>query len=257
MKVTFKICPYKPGSAGARHLKAALEKLVGYTVERVGADYELDDNVWVVNWGAGHYIGAARRGAKNVKVLNPASKIVSCINKIDFFEALNGSDVCLPRWTTRKHIALQWAEAGKTIYCRGDVEGRDGRGISVASSPEDVVNAHLYTVAIPADDEYRVHVFRNKPIFDLIKVHHRPTKAQLQVRTGGNGWNFHRDVTAPAAVTKQAILVSRTLGLDFCAVDILYAAGADVATVLEANSAPELGPWTSAAYARELVALTK
>ena len=257
MKVTFKICPYKPGSAGARHLKAALEKLVGYTVERVGADYELDDNVWVVNWGAGHYIGAARRGAKNVKVLNPARKIVSCINKIDFFQLVSGTDVRIPRWTTRQRIAEQWAEEGKTVYCRQDVEGRDGSGIVVAAKPAQIVPSHLYTVGIPADDEYRIHVFQHKPIFDLIKVHHRPTKAQLQVRTGGNGWNFHRDVTAPAAVTKQAVLTSRSLGLDFGAVDILYDAGSDVATVLEANSAPELGPWTSAAYARELVALTK
>jgi len=170
---------------------------------------------------------------------------------------MRDTEVNLPPWTVSGTTAVSWAKAGKSVYCRGDLEGRDGRGIVIATNPTQVVHSDLYTTGIEADQEYRVHVFKHKPIFDLVKWHDNPSKKNQLIRTGGNGWQYSRDVVVPEAAKEQAVLTSRALQLDFCAVDLLYNTKTEKATVLEANSAPELGPWTSAAYAKELVALTK
>jgi len=254
-KVIFKICPYKPKSAGARYLAEALEELLGYPVERVTHDYQVADNVWLINWGSGDYYAERQAGAKNTKVLNPAHKIVRCINKTDCFRVLAETDVSLPQWTLRHATARRWAEAGHVVYCRGDVEGMDGRGLQVATSPASLTEASLYTRGEESTHEYRVHVFKHMPIFDLLKWHEQPTKAANRVRTGGNGWEFTRHCVMPPLVRQQAVLTSRALDMDFCAVDILWNQSTNRPTVLEVNSAPELGPWTSVAYAKHLAAL--
>ena len=253
--ITFKIQSYNAKSAGARYLRQALRKHLGYEPEMVPPDYVIPSNTWVINWGNGSYPGERAERAKNTKVINPMNTILPCINKVDFFRVMENCDVNLPDWTQRRSVAERWCSQGDTLYCRETAEGRDGQGIVIATRPSQLIAARLYTIAVPSTEEFRVHVFRNKPIFDLLKWHENPTKQAQQVRTGSQGWEYTRDCRVPASGHKQAVAVAKALGVDFCAVDLLYNAKTDVSTVLEANSAPELGPWTSAAYARELVAL--
>ena len=256
-KIVFKICPYKPSSAGAQNLKEALEELLPYSVERVTPDYRIKSNEWIINWGNGNFRAERQDDVVNTKVINSARKVCYCINKLDFFRILEDEDVVIPRWTTRSDIARKWVSEGTPVYCRGDIEGRDGRGIQIATTSKEIIPAHLYTAKIESDQEFRVHVFKHKPIFDLIKRHHKPTKENNLVRSGSNGWNYHRDITLPDIAHQEAIKTSKALGMDFCAVDILWNSKTRIATVLEANSAPELGPWTRAAYAKEFINLTK
>jgi hypothetical protein len=162
---------------------------------------------------------------------------------------MDDAGVSIPRWTESMEQAREWIRDGMSVYCRTDTEGRDGRGIVVANKLSEMVAARLYTLAVPSTEEFRVHVFQHRPIFDLVKHHHHPSKTDIQVRSGSNGWNYHRDVVVPPVVKELAVDVSRALGMDFCAVDLLYDARTRQAVALEANSAPELGPWTSAAYA--------
>ena len=253
--ITFKLHSYNPKSAGARYLRRALAAKLGYEPEMVSPDYLIPSNIWVINWGDGSYRGEREERAKNTRVINPMHTILPCINKVDFFSIMAEYAVNLPDWTTKRSTAERWCAAGETIYCRETAEGKDGVGIVIATRPSQIVAARLYTCAVPSTDEYRVHVFREKPIFDLLKWHENPTKQAQQIRTGSQGWEYTRDCRVPASGRKQAAIVAKALGVDFCAVDLLYDSKTDTSTVLEANSAPELGPWTSAAYATELVAL--
>lgn len=252
----FVVAPYKMGSASARHLITTLSEKVGYQVKKVDQEYEIQPGDWVINWGNGYFL--ARGLTAKSKLFNPRNKIALCVNKVDFFKTCRlDKKINLPDWTTHYKEALDWAGDKKLVYCREDVEGRDGRGIFIAERPSQVTACQLYTVGVPSDYEYRVHVFAHKPIFDLEKVHKHPTKEQNRIRSGSNDWHYHRDIEMPKECHEQATRVSQALGMDFCAVDILYDSKTRTATVLEANTAPELGPWTSAAYARQFISLTR
>lgn len=253
----FKIVQYQPKSSGGFQLKKALENLVSYEVIREDVDYHIRSNEWVINWGAGHWRGYKESGATGTRIINPAAKLCLCINKIDFFLIMDDAGVTIPDWTTIGGTAQRWSKEGIKVYCRQDVEGRDGSGIVVANRPAEMADAPLYTQAVEATDEYRVHLFGHKPIFDLEKWKEDATEKDRDVRTGGNGWVYIRDTTVPEGAKNEAIKASKAIGMDFCAVDLLYNSKTGRGTVLEMNSAPELGPWTSKAYARELVALTK
>ena len=90
----------------------------------------------------------------------------------------------------------------------------------------------------------------------MVKYHENHTNTNNLVRSGSNGWHYSREVVIPEEAKDEAIKASRALGMDFCAVDMLYDSKTRVTTILEANSAPELGPWTSKAYAKEFIKLT-
>lgn len=254
---TFKIVPYKHASAGARHLKKALDAVLPYEVIREQPDYYIKSNEWIINWGAGHFRGYKEEGATGTRILNPAHKLCICINKIDFFRAMDAEGVNIPKWTTSSTTAAKWVAGGVKTYCRTEIEGKDGSGIVVARKQSELVSSPLYTQAVDATEEYRVHIFQHKPIFDLEKWKEHATQTEKDIRTGGMGWIYVRDTVVPDGAKAEAIKASKALGMDFCAVDLLYNTKTGQGTVLEMNSAPELGPWTSKAYAKELVALLK
>ena len=254
MAPVFKIYPYKAGSAGARNLAVAMQKQLGYKVLRVEPDYVIQKNEWIINWGSGYFRVTPAPGGTNIRVFNPKDRVCRCINKSDFFRAVEET-VNLPAHTDSYTTALRWINDGHKVYCRTNEEGKDGDGIVVVSTKSALVEAHLYTRAVDADKEYRVHVFGHKPIFDLEKYHEDGKVRNQDVRSGKLGWHYTRDTTVPEEARVQAVAVSKAIKMDFVAVDLLYNTKTNKATVLEANSAPELGPWTSAAYARCFAAL--
>ena len=251
----FKIYPYRPKSAGARNLSIALSERTGYDVERISSGYVIQSNEWIINWGSGYFDARPTPGASNVRVFNSKKAVCLCINKIDFFKELKDR-VNLPNWTLNKNIALAWAASGALVYCRENIEGKDGDGILVVSKKADVVDCPLYTQGVEADKEYRVHLFGHVPIFDLEK-YHPDNDTKTQVRSGKMGWHYTRDTVVPEKAKQQAIEVSKCLKMDFVAVDLLYNTKTKKATVLEANTAPELGPWTRVAYAKCFTRLLK
>src|SRR3990167_2866929 len=137
-KITFRLRSYRPGSAGACYLSEALGEL-GHEVTRVKDDELLTSNTWVINWGDGSWIPHKAEGATGIKVFNPAKRICDCIEKVSFFQTMDMADVTIPAWTQSSSTALRWLNAGKTIYCRTHVEGRDGRGIVIATRPSELV----------------------------------------------------------------------------------------------------------------------
>lgn len=253
-KPVFKVAPYAQKSSGCFQLSKGLQEALGLSAppERIfNNHYTIPKNEWVINWGNGHFYGS---GAG--KLFNTAAAICLCVNKIDFFKRMDRHGIVIPEWTTRSEEAQKWVKGGETVYCRTDTEGRDGKGIVVASRPTNLAAAPLYTKAVPSTEEFRAHVFRGKVIFELEKwMEKKASTEQLAVRSGGNGWIYVRDTALPAAAKKLAEKVCTALDMDFCAVDILWDSKTRKATVLEANSAPELGPYTRKAYAKEFISL--
>lgn len=243
-----RVLPYKMTSKSAIRLRDALTEKVGERVYFLTPEYEVQSRDFVVRWGNGFDRLTGESNA--LGVLNPMNVIARCVNKIDCFERLDGFDVRKVKWTQRISTASLWAENGHKVFCRTRLEGRDGQGLVVANTPRDVVGANLYTRGEQYDEEYRVHLFKHEPLTSLIKV---PKEgANMDIRTGGNGWNYHREPDCPAEVLQVARAASKALQMCLGAIDIIHNETTGKAWFLEANTAPELGPHTAPLYAAKI-----
>jgi glutathione synthase/RimK-type ligase-like ATP-grasp enzyme len=197
----------------------------------------------IINWGNSKGIG-------NIpQYINHPEKVAIACNKLDTFSLLQLKQVSLPDWTSDKEQALQWATEN-TVYCRTILTGHSGNGIIIADSPEQVVNALLYTKATKAKYEYRVHVFRNKIIdFQQKKRKENHEGGIRGIRNHVNGWIYARnDITLPILVEQESIKAVNALGLDFGAVDIGYRQSDNTAFLYEVNTAPGLHGTTLEKY---------
>ena len=124
------------------------------------------------------------------------------------------------------------------MVCRTTLSGHSGQGIVIASSPEELVDAPLYTQFIEKDKEYRVHVFNGVIIDFQQKKRRRGEEQNDDIRNHANGWVYARsDVVLPEDVETNAIRATLSLGLDFGAVDICTDLDGN-AIVFEVNTAP-------------------
>ena len=240
-KVTFKICPYLKGSKSVKQLRHDLEERLGHKVVTIPPDYMAESNERIINWGNSGYQANRRPGATNVDYFNSAPAVARSINKIHFFKCLEKSKLPIPDWTTDVAVARLWLDKHK-VFCRTQIAGRDGKGIVVASKPSELVEAPLYTKLVPSTREYRVFVFRNQAIYNLTKMSKPGANLSVPSRTRENGWFYSMHQSVPEEAQALAVDVCQVLGLDFCAVDILFNAKNGKFTVLESNSAPGTRP---------------
>ena len=158
------------------------------------------------------------------------------------------------RWTTDKEEAKTF----KLCYCRTLLCSSQGRGIVVARSPEEVVDAPLYTKGIiRVAGEYRVHVFKGQ-IIDVVQKKKLSTEQRElrgigdvnpYIRNHNNGYIFaRRDISCPDSVKTVALNAIEDLQLDFGAVDVVVSGYSGGAFVLEVNSAPGIEGTTVQKY---------
>lgn len=249
-----KLYPYKIGSESATELSELLDilrvKPEGTYVPKIGHK--------VINWGNGRTpLWADRAYQRGVTILNKPAAVNIASNKLSAFLALQTAGVAIPKFTTDLTTATTWLRTGATVVERHELRGNSGEGIRIVNlddtdMPNDIQRAPLYTRFIPKTAEFRVHVFRGE-VIDYIEK-----KKVLAERRGANfnkyvssincGWVFSRtDVRDMPEVRAIAIKAVSALGLDFGAVDIVFADG--VPYVLEVNTAPGLSGTTLVKYA--------
>ena len=227
------VYPYKMGSQSARLLSSALQ------CKRVFPNryYRAKANHLILNWGCSTYPewDEARAG----RMLNSPNAVAVAANKLTSFYAMNTSRVSVPLFWNNKDSAKRYMEAGQfKVVCRTTLSGHSGQGIVIASSPEELVDAPLYTQFIEKDKEYRVHVFNGVIIDFQQKKRRRGEEQNDDIRNHANGWVYARsDVVLPEDVETNAIRATLSLGLDFGAVDICTDLDGN-AIVFEVNTAP-------------------
>lgn len=210
----------------------------------------------IINWGAkGFDISPVNEdNINNVRAIQLAS------NKLFFFEELHEEEFHdnLVSWLTDKQSAIHFLTVvpKSIIYCRKSLTGQAGSGIVIATKPEEVVDAPLYTVGIKKAREYRAHV-SNRGIFHLQQKKRRANVEERQdglIKNHGHGWVFCTENIRPIPDNTEDILVNmlRILGLDFAAFDFLVKD--DTVYVLEANTAPGLEGTTVKKYSEEICA---
>lgn len=249
-----KLYPYKVGSESATELATLLD------VSRVKADGNYVPKIGhkVINWGQGRVPNwmdiAVRRG---VSMLNKPAAVNVAANKLLAFQALRSNGVRIPEFTTSIQDAQRWLSSYSVVVERHELRGNSGQGIRIVTLHDDemedrLTHAPLYTKFIPKTAEFRVHVFRGEVIDYIEKKKqlegNRDASFNKYVSSINSGWVFSRtSIRDIPEVRSLAIKAVQVLGLDFGAVDIVFADG--LPYVLEVNTAPGLSGITLVKYA--------
>lgn len=241
------VLPYKESSKGAARLAGALHLQTVLKDQRFTAN----EPTRVLNWGRGDY--PAWYKTVGGWINNPQS-VMNAINKATALRIFADAGVPTVATTTDRAVAERWLREGAVaVFCRQDLEGREGNGIVVARRRDQLVAAKLYTKYERKRNEYRVHVMNGEVFYYNVKrkKEHMPAGAEELIRSGANGWFLAELDTPPTnrRIGEACVAAVRALGLDFGGVDIGEAEDGSV-RVYEVNTAPELGPNTTAAYLR-------
>lgn len=249
------IYPYKKGSKSVASLKKAIN---AKTIKLVGSKYKPKSNHVVVNWGSSSFVNTTNTFYPGI-VLNYPLNVRMVANKLGFFQQ-NPCQEHLVSWTTNKQDVLKWVDEGNTVLARTKLTGHSGEGIIKITTPEEIVDAPLYTLYKRKVDEYRVHVFNGQVIDVVKKLVPKDLAGNIdyQIRTHANGWIFAREgVDLKLDAVDMAIKQVQGMGLFFGAVDMIYNAHEDRFYVLEINTAPGLEGTTVSRYADAIINFTK
>lgn len=242
------LLPYKKTSVGSRMIANSLG-IVRYTIDE---RFRAEEPTWCINWGRGDF--PDWRDEVNGFINRPEA-VMNAIDKRRTLELMDRAKVPgTIEFTRDMKLATRWSVEGATVMCRKELQGKDGSGIVVARRPRDIVAAEMYTKYVPKVDEYRVHVMKGEAFYVNVKRKSRNpaenAQADPEVRTSSNGWIFiHLDKREwpNRSILESAERAVEALGLDFGGVDV--GEGRDgLPSVYEVNTAPELGPNTTAAY---------
>lgn len=234
------IYPYKMSSKSSRVLAQSLGALRVYP----NRAYRTRPNHLVINWG-----NSTPPSWNYIDMLNLPSSVATACNKLSSFQAFKEGEVASPPFTTNKEEAIQWVTEGHKIFCRTSLTSHSGRGIIIASTTEEIVDAPLYVQGVKKDKEYRVHVLQGRVIDAQQKKKRIGFEGGINgIRNHGNGWVYARnDVELPEAVATESIAAVDCLGLDFGAVDVCTSLDGQV-YVFEVNTAPGLTGTTITKY---------
>lgn len=236
------VYPYKQGSKSARDLARAIRARV---IKKQNSRFRPTMRKVVINWGSSVLPDFMMGRSKRVRwVLNQADAVACASNKLATFKALEGR-VRTPRWTTNLVNALDWE---KDFCARQVLTGHSARGMVYCSrEDEDFPNAPLYTEYVKKKDEYRVHIVHGGIILVQKKMKRRDIpneQINYRIRNLEGGFIYATDPVnigdVPVDVQTQALAASTAIGMDFCAVDVIWNNHKQEAYVLEVNSAPGL-----------------
>ena len=255
------VLPYKMNSLSSR----AISK--HFNVKRVypNRNYRPKSGDVVLNWGFCGIAPVLEQDNADFTVLNKPDAVNKASDKISTLRLLKQHKIPHVDFLLNKACAKAVATAGQMIYCRTLTRGKEGKGIVLAKSHEEVVDAKLYTRHFKNDHEYRIHVFDGE-VIDMVEKRkmssermesHGITRDETSefIRNMKKGYSFCRkDLVIPEHVKQIAIDSVKALGLDFSGVDIAYNSETDDARVLELNTAvgQKRGATTHLRYTRAI-----
>ena len=251
MANNLKMFLYKQGSKSGQLLA---EKLNCLRIKHEGSEYRGKMGDFILNWGAGNGVYAARTAL--AKLWNRPDLIDIAVNKLDFFQSVDvaGGPRVIP-WTTSREEARTLLKFGHTIIGRKVLEGSKGAGIVVINKMDDLVQCPLYTVKVPNKAEYRVYLWRDT-VIDVRLKGFAPDATKESIADKlyiGNEVQFNQLDMArvPGDVLVQAKKVFGKLPLDLQGVDVIW--DGEKAWVAETNTAPYLGIQTANKYAAAIL----
>lgn len=256
-------------SDGATALQSALvERNVGVSKRRRDSLARYRRRVAplkIINWGCGgtwslddfNLIGVG----SGMTIMNQRTDRAT--NKLEAFRrwyelsSTNRGVIPIPGFTASRRIAQRWTTEGHRVYCRTELRGNSGRDIVIASTPEEVVDAPLYTKEVVKRHEFRIHVF-NGVVIDGVRKAFRPSIPQEErnrdIMNHAAGTIFVRSGNALEAAKNNEVMLNDcvravgAVGLNFGAVDVMTDSDGNH-YIIEVNTAPGLEGTTLTRYA--------
>ena len=177
-------------------------------------------------------------------------------DKLTQLERFKQHEVPHPDFTTDRADTAPWLADGASVVCRRLLLASEGRGITIATKAEEVVNAPLYTRYMPKKAEFRVHVFDGQ-VLDVQQKKRRKEvndNRDARVRNLANGYVFCRDaIVEPPNLRETATRATAALGYRIGAVDLAYNEKHNKLIVLEVNACPGMQGQTLGKYADAII----
>jgi len=238
-----KLIPYKAASESA---KALAEALGIKRIRQGGPSINLRGE-FLINWGC----SSITREYRNGEVLNKPADVQLAINKLSAFALMDEGDVDIPDYTVERDEAASWFAKERKVVCRTKLSSYGGDGIVIAKNADELVDAPLYVRYMPKEQEYRVHVFRDRVFFAQRKARKLDVpddQVNWQVRNLAGGFIYaNQNVEVAETIQENCKRAITALGLDFGAVDVVVTASGKC-FVLEVNTACGLAGTTLEKY---------
>ena len=246
------IAPYKMSSMSSKTLSRYFQ------TKRIYPDrkFKPKDGDIIINWGITKRLPVLEQSNADFRLINHPNAVAKATNKITTLNVFRRAGIPSPSFYLTMEEAENALFRGEKLFARTIVTGREGKGIIVVDSPDELPEAPLYTTYFKNDREFRVHVFNGEVIDYVEKKKMSKKRAQEMgidisnrdglVRNLKKGWSFCRkDISLPQVVSDVALDAIEALGMDFGAVDIVYDSETGVPVVLEINSAPGMKAGTT------------
>jgi len=163
------------------------------------------------------------------------------IDKCNQYRWFVANAIPCPEFTFDRAVASSWLADESIVFCRTLTRASEGRGIVVAETVDQLVNAPVYTKYTKKKREFRVHIFGDK-IVQIVEKRKRSgwdSDRDTRIRNTANGYVFCRTVdNIPDGLRELALKASKVTKSDFRGVDIAYNELKNELFVIEVNSAP-------------------
>lgn len=242
---------YNSGSRGAQELADALQ------INRIRhnrSGFLGRSSKTVINWGSTE----VPPEVKKCCILNPPELVRYASNKLSFFKKVSDKCRTVP-WTTSKSEAEKWIADKGVVVQRTILSGHSGHGIVIAENVNQLIKAPLYTLYVPKQSEYRIHIMKGE-VIDIQRKIRDPDRepSDWKVRSHDNGFIYVRTgFVCPPEVIKQSLAAVLASGLDFGATDCIFNSKRNEGYILEINTAPGLEGTTVTNYANAFKKILK
>ena len=163
-----------------------------------------------------------------------------CKGKIEQYQFFAAQGLPALKFTTSQTEAQEWAKVS-VVVCRRLTRASEGKGITLAETPEQVVLAPVYTEYRKKKKEFRVHVFKDQVVQVLEKRKRKEFtgERETKIRNTANGYVFcSENVVEPEGIRELALKASKVTNSMFKGVDIGFNEKLNELFVIEVNSAP-------------------
>jgi hypothetical protein len=191
-------------------------------------------------------------------------------NKLHQYEWFKGKGLSSLEYTTDQAKAGAWFNAGGAVVGRKLLESYEGKGIVMfdpekgSPTKEDVLACKVFTKFIPKDREFRVHMFKGKPVVILEKKKKKDWEGPKSkyIFNTEHGYVFCQNdlKIGPSLESMINALATQSSGVnssDFQGVDIGYCSETGKLFVIEVNSAPGIEGSNVARYCDVIQAYLK
>ena len=125
-----------------------------------------------------------------------------CKDKLSQYEYFKKEAIPALEYTTSHEQALQWLQESSTVVARTLLNSSEGKGIVVAETAIQLVQAPVYTKYKKKKKEFRVHVYKETVVSVLEKRKKKGIEGDSKIRNTANGYVFcHENVAEPGCIS--------------------------------------------------------